>query len=846
VIITEPPLLVALSSATPVLCYGDFSVVTVTASGGTPPITGIGTFNATAGTYTFTVTDHNGCTANTTVHITEPPELVASILAPPILCHGGSSAVNVSAAGGTPPYAGTGTFSKTIGTYSFIVTDANGCADTVAVTLTEPPLLTASSVATTILCNGDNSTVIVSGTGGTPGYIGTGTFTRPAGTYTFTITDANGCTATTTVNITQPPALVASSSAPPLTCGRDSATVTVTAIGGTPPYTGTGSFKRGLGTHTFVVTDTNGCTSTTVVIVTGPPPIIASAIPTPILCHGGSSTITVGASGGVPPYNGVGTFIRTAGIYTFIVTDANGCGDTVTVLISEPPPLIAYSVATPIQCNGGSSTVTVSATGGTPPYFGTGTFTVVAGTYTFTVTDINGCSASTTVLITEPPPLVASASTLPVLCADDSSDVIVTATGGMPPYTGTGTFRRAVGTHSFTVTDTNGCTSMVIITVIGPPPLIAAATSTPILCNGGTSTVIVTATGGTPPYTGVGTFTRTAGTYIFTVTDANGCTDTVQIIITEPQPLSLRCTIGPCNYATGLRVISTNVFGGTPPYSYLWTPGNVTTPYLVIPCSFAGIVTLRVRDANWNANDPNNSSCEAFCTLNIMVKRSDKPRDFALQATFCTQDVLPGPDDILGTEDDLPNPGPDGINGTSDDPIHTHTIPAGVLTALGNAGLPKSIEGLLALSNFATAGLPLEGTTLSEIEAAVGTIIAAFNESAIMVDCLNRASASPAVLSADGYALFENYPNPFNPSTTIKYHVPEASHVRLSIVNMIGKTIMTLVDEDVQSGTHLVNWNANANHGALVPSGSYFYRIHATSLISSKQFVHERLMLLLK
>ncbi|MFZ1730483.1 MAG: hypothetical protein WBQ23_10385 [Bacteroidota bacterium] len=57
---------------------------------------------------------------------------------------------------------------------------------------------------------------------------------------------------------------------------------------------------------------------------------------------------------------------------------------------------------------------------------------------------------------------------------------------------------------------------------------------------------------------------------------------------------------------------------------------------------------------------------------------------------------------------------------------------------------------------------------------------------------------------------------------------------------------MVLVDEEVQSGIHLANWNANASHGALVPSGSYFYRIHAKSLVSDRQFVGERLMLLLK
>ncbi len=70
-----------------------------------------------------------------------------------------------------------------------------------------PAAVTASSSNTPILCNGGSSTVTVSATGGTPPYHGTGTFSRSAGTYSYTVTDANGCTATTTGNITQPSAL---------------------------------------------------------------------------------------------------------------------------------------------------------------------------------------------------------------------------------------------------------------------------------------------------------------------------------------------------------------------------------------------------------------------------------------------------------------------------------------------------------------------------------------------------------------------------------------------------------------------------------------------------------------
>src|SRR5207253_7679003 len=144
------------------------------------------------------------------------------------------STVTVSATGGTPPYQGTGTVSRSAGTYSYTVTDANSCTATTTGNIAQPSALSASSSNTAILCNGGSSTVTVSATGGTPPYQGTGTASRSAGTYSYTVTDANGCMATTTGNITQPGALSASSSNTAILCNGGSSTVTVSAAGGTP------------------------------------------------------------------------------------------------------------------------------------------------------------------------------------------------------------------------------------------------------------------------------------------------------------------------------------------------------------------------------------------------------------------------------------------------------------------------------------------------------------------------------------------------------------------------------------------------------------------------------------
>ena len=312
------------------------------------------------------------------------------------LCNGGNAVVTVSADGGTPGYTGTGTFSHPAGTYSYTVTDANSCTATTTGTITQPSAVTASSSNTAILCNGGNAVVTVSADGGTPGYTGTGTFSHAAGTYSYTVTDSNSCTATTTGTITQPSAVTASSSNTAILCNGGNAVVTVSADGGTPGYTGTGTFSHAAGTYSYTVTDSNSCTATTTGTITQPSAVTASSSNTAILCNGGNAVVTVSADGGTPGYTGTGTFSHAAGTYSYTVTDSNSCTATTTGEITQPSAVTASSSNTAILCNGGNAVVTVSADGGTPGYTGTGTFSHAAGTYSYTVTDSNSCTATTT------------------------------------------------------------------------------------------------------------------------------------------------------------------------------------------------------------------------------------------------------------------------------------------------------------------------------------------------------------------------------------------------------------------------------------------------------------------
>ena len=180
------------------------------------------------------------------------------------------------------------------------------------------------------------------------------------------MTDANSCTATTTGTITQPAAVIASSSNTAILCNGGNSTVTVSASGGTPPYNGTGTFSRSCG-HLFLHGDrcqwlhgdhdgkyhSAGCAG------------VASSSNTAILCNGGSSTVTVSATGGTAPYSGTGTFSRSAGTYSFTVTDANSCTATTTGNITQPTALTLGLVA---GCNGvNSGFITATFGGGTGP-----------------------------------------------------------------------------------------------------------------------------------------------------------------------------------------------------------------------------------------------------------------------------------------------------------------------------------------------------------------------------------------------------------------------------------------------------------------------------------------------
>ncbi|MBL0155026.1 MAG: hypothetical protein IPP93_16725, partial [Chitinophagaceae bacterium] len=267
------------------------------------------------------------------------------------------------------------------------------------------------------------------------------------GVYSVLVTDANGCSATAQISITQnlttPGAtIINQTGSTQLNCNTTSIHLTATGNGSYSWDGGLGNqadvYLTTPGTYTLTVTGVNGCTSVASVTITQSTVLTAGSTATDILCHGGNATVTVTANGGTAPFIGTGTFNVTAGTHTYNITDANGCTASTAITVSEPDALTAASSATAIACHGGNATVTVSASGGTAPYTGTGIFNEAAGTYTYNVTDANGCTTSTSITVTEQDALQATSSATAIACHGGNATVTVSASGGTGPYTGSG------------------------------------------------------------------------------------------------------------------------------------------------------------------------------------------------------------------------------------------------------------------------------------------------------------------------------------------------------------------------------------------------------------------------
>ena len=642
------------------------------------------------GTYTLIITPVTGGLCKDTLTITIPRDLIAvTATATNIDCNGGVGSATATATNGMGAYTyswspsgGTNATATGLsaGNYTVTVTDTNGCPVTAMVTLTQPAaLISSSTILSNETCNGDNDgSAIATVSGGTSPY---NYLWNPSGqtnatatglsalTYTLTVSDAHGCTASSTAVISQPTVLSASTATTSnVSCtGGANGSASVTASGGTVPYGylwnpsgGTNATATGLsaGTYTVTVTDAHGCTASLTAVITQPLLALSASTATlsNVSCTGGANgSASVTATGGTSPYNYLWSPSRqtnatatglSAGTYTVTVTDAHGCTASSTAVVSQPLLAISATAATlsNVSCTGGvNGSASATASGGTSPYNylwspsgGTNATAtgLSAGIYTVTVTDAHRCTASSTAIITQPLLAVsAMAATLSnVSCAGGANgSASVTASGGTSPYyylwspsrqTNTIATGLSAGTYTVTVTDAHGCRTTATTAIIQPLFTLSAITTarSNISCNGdanGSASVI--ASGGTSPYyylwnpSGQTTTTATglsAGTYTVTVTDAHGCSDNRTISITQPLPVSLYIAGSQRPVCKGQPLsISADASGGTLPYVYSWSTGNTTSSITITPLS-TKTYTVSIIDAN---------GCSATATITITI-----------------------------------------------------------------------------------------------------------------------------------------------------------------------------------------------------------------------------------
>jgi gliding motility-associated-like protein len=630
-ITVTPAPTVTVVPAAPTICPG--GSVTLTANGATTytwsPAANLNTTNGTTvianppSTTTYTVTGTGaGCPGKGIVTVTTSLPVAPVISGVTSLCNGNSTTLTASGAGAGGTYSwNTGALTSVISvtpgsttTYTVTATNAAGCTGKTTQSVTLTPLPSAAISGTTTLCKGASTTM--SGSGGGTYSWSTGATTSsivvsPANTtsYTLTVTNAAGCSASTTqvVTVNSNPIPVISSGAIALCNG---ANTTLTGSGG-----GTYSWNTGATTssivvspasttsYTLVATNATGCSASTTQVITvnsNPIPVISSGTTT--LCNGANTTLT-GSGGGTYSWNtgatssSISVSPASTTIYTLTVTNAVGCKTSTTQSItvnSNPVPAISSVVTT--LCSGANTTLTGSGGGSYSWNTGATTSSIVVSpvsttSYTLTVTNATGCSASTTQVVTvnsNPIPVISSGTT--TLC--NGANTTLTGSGGGTYSWNTGSTSSSISvspssttTYTLTVTNAAGCSAFATQAItVHPNPLPVISSGASSICSG-TTTTLTASGGGTYSWnTGASTSSISISPpnttiYTLTVTNVWGCNASITQAITvnsNPVPVISSAATAIC---TGTNTTLTASGGG----AYSWNTGATTTSISVSP-----------------------------------------------------------------------------------------------------------------------------------------------------------------------------------------------------------------------------------------------------------------------
>jgi len=600
-----------------------------------------------------------------------------------VTCFGGNNGsvtANVSGAPGPytyqwSPSGGSGPSAQflTAGTYTVTVTSVLGCSAQSSVTINQPLTGLTASVVTTAAngCASNGTATLTVQNGQAPftyswwpsGGTASSATNLAAGGYMVTITDANQCVLNYFFN-------VAASSGPSVSIsnfsnvscfGGNDGSATVAVAGASGPFSyqwspsgGNGATANNLpaGNYTVAVTVAPGCIlNASVSIVEPPSGMSVNLSSSNTSCGNNNGTINLNVSGGVGPYNyqwspsvsfGNSASGLPGGTYTVTVTDANGCTNVNTATIQpSTQPVITPFVHTNVSCFGLSDGATgISIAGGTAPLSvqwssgqtSTSISNIPAGTYTVTVTDVAGCSATYTDVITQPTLLTGSViSVVNVLChGDQTGSASLSASGGSGNYTwswiGTTSSTSSIsgvgaGSYIAVVTDQSGCSASAQINITEPTaPLTLQGAVNPTTCGNNDGSVITTVGGGTTPYvyqwnTGATLSNLNslfAGIYTVTLTDANGCSNTTSFTVQSSNaPVLSIDSLVDVNCAGGNDgSANLSVTGGVAPYVWSWQGGISNSS------SATGLTS-----GTYNVTVSDVSGCQSF--IQVIISQPD-------------------------------------------------------------------------------------------------------------------------------------------------------------------------------------------------------------------------------
>lgn len=672
-------------------------------------------------TYTLTVTTSTGCTTTDQVIISVSGTISANAGVDVTICPGSST--NLSASGGITyawsPAAGLSSTTvanpvaspATTTSYIVTVTNVSGCtdADTVVVTVSMPVLANAGNDTT--ICSGGGSAQLHA-TGGTtfawspstglsstsvPNPIANPTATT---TYIVTVTNASGCTGTSSVTVTVGSNLsISVTPNTPTIC--PGASVQLNASGATTyawsPGTGLSSTTGTTVTanpnattiYTVNGTDGTGCSGSTTVTISVAP-LTASASATNENCGQSNGSATVAAVGTctsgftyqwntLPQQTTQTANNLSAGNYTVLVT-CGACSVTATAIISNTAsPSATVTNVVDATCGQVNGSATISPVGGTSPYTyqwsngqtGTNLTAVAAGTYTVTVQDANNCTAVNTVNIgSSPGPSITVTNTVNASCFLPNGSATVSASGGTQPYnytwsttpiqTGPNLQNIAAGNYNVTVSDANGCTSFSSVTIGQTGGLIVTATSSDEDCNLGNGTITVNASQGTGSYSYMWSTSPTqssntvtglsAGTYTVTVSDGV-CNVTTSVTVNSSPGPTAQFSANPSTVDIYNSDVSFIDHSSGNVVSWQWNFGDGSPPatgeYVDHTYGSIGIyyVTLTIIDNN-GCTDIYTDTIHVNDIFTLYIPNSFSPNDDGVNDVFLPKGLSVNPDDF--------------------------------------------------------------------------------------------------------------------------------------------------------------------------------------------------------